>query len=95
MHNNELDLHKNDTNAHTINYLNATDKLNDTQTNLNSNSKTSKRGNRKNGTFLYSIWSNWSKCDSNCRQTRERNCLKRRKCGNSHQIEERVCSALM
>lgn len=45
--------------------------------------------------FIYSSWTNWSECDYNCRQKRERYCWKRQYCGTLRLVEEQLCSSDM
>lgn len=56
---------------------------------------TQHRGPRKRGAELFSPWSSWTPCDAACKQKRERYCMRRRKCGETKHVEERVCPKLL
>lgn len=46
---------------------------------------------RRNIGNVFTPWTAWNSCDSNCKQRRERYCKVRRKCGQMKHLEERSC----
>lgn len=49
------------------------------------------RGPRKRGADYFSPWTSWTPCDTTCKQKRERYCIRKKKCGETKHVEERVC----